>query len=63
MWTPERIRDLRRRYGETQDEFAHRFRVSIQSVQTWEQGKGEPSGPATVIMDQLEAALTQAQTA
>ena len=58
-WTPARIKSLRKRYAERQEEFCLRFRVSIQAVQTWEQGKGEPSGPVTVLLDQLEAAIAE----
>lgn len=61
VWTPERVRELRRKYRENQADFARRFRVSIQAVQTWEQGKGDPSGPVTVILDTLEAALEESE--
>ncbi len=54
-WTAERIKALRDRYGETQDDFRARFRISLSTLRFWEQGQGEPSGPATVILDQLEA--------
>lgn len=56
-WTPERIRALRKRYGQHQSEFAEHFRLRIGAIQNWEQGKGFPSGPAQVILDQLEEAL------
>ena len=57
MWNPERIKSLRKAYGETQEEFAKRFRVSLETVRWWEQGKGKGKipGPATVLLDQLEA--------
>ena len=56
-WTPDRIKALRRRYGEKQDEFCKRFRVSMGALRIWEQGQGEPSGPVTVILDELERQL------
>ncbi len=54
-WTPERIKKLRRSLEETQEEFARRFRLSTIAVRIWEAGKGHPSGPATVLLDQLES--------
>jgi putative transcriptional regulator len=59
MWTKDRIRDLRKAFGETQEEFAKRFRVSVNTLQWWEQGKGKPIGPATVILDQLAAEVAE----
>lgn len=59
-WTPTRIRDLRIRFGETQEEFAKRFRLSVEAVRGWEQDKGSPSGPASVILDQLKKQLAEA---
>lgn len=59
MWTPERIKALRKRYRENQEQFAQRFRVTIHAVQRWEQNKDSPSGPATIILDQLDAALKE----
>ena len=58
-WTPKRIRALRHLLNETQDEFAKRFRVSVNAVRIWEQGQGAPSGPVTLLLDQLVA--TQGQ--
>lgn len=62
-WTPERIRSLRHARGETQEEFAKHFRMTVQSVRVWEQDKGEPSGPVTVILDHLSEMVPAAQTA
>lgn len=59
MWTAERIRDLRRRYGESQEDFRKRFRVSVQALQAWEQGRGDPSGPVTVILDILAEQINE----
>lgn len=61
MWNAARIKKLRAMYGETQEQFAKRFRVSVDSLRFWEQGKGEPSGPATVILDQLAEAAKSAK--
>ena len=53
-WNPERVRALRAALGESQREFARHFRVTVDSVRTWEQGKGLPGGPSTVILDLLQ---------
>jgi DNA-binding transcriptional regulator YiaG len=62
-WTPARIKALRERYGEKQEEFARRFRITVHTLRFWEQGQGKVSGPATVILDQLEANAPELQTA
>ncbi len=62
-WTPARIKALRDRYGETQDEFARRFRISTSAVRAWEQGQGSPSGPATIVFDHLEQNAPELQLA
>ena len=56
-WTPDKIKQLRKALGDNQEEFARRFRVTIHAVQGWEQNKDQPSGPVTVILDQLEEAM------
>lgn len=44
------IRDLRARLGLTQQELANELKVSIASVQAWEQGNRVPGGPARMKM-------------
>ncbi len=56
VWTPDRLKKLRKRFGETQEQFAKRFRISFYTLRFWEQGQGEPSGPVTVLLEQLDAA-------
>ena len=51
-WTPERIRQLRRQYGETQEAFARRCRVSLRTVAAWEAGR-PPEGSALALFDLL----------
>lgn len=52
-WPPAKIKALRKKYGENQQEFSDRCRVHMSTIQTWEQGKGEPNGPATYMLDDL----------
>lgn len=58
-WTPEKIRDLRRRYGETQDDFRLRLGVTVTSLAGWEQGRGRPTGSAQLLLDRLEEDLAR----
>ncbi len=60
-WTPQRIKELRGAFGERQEEFCKRFRVSLGALRIWEQGQGEPSGPVTVILDRLQAEVESRQ--
>lgn len=53
MWTAEKIKGLRTKYGETQAQFAERVGVSVQAVRYWEQGHGRPIGPAEKLLDRL----------
>lgn len=53
-WTAKRIKELRKSLGETQEQFKDHFRVVVGTVRSWEQGWGNPVGPAEVILDQLE---------
>lgn len=56
VWTADRIRTLRRRLGLTQEGFARRLNVTLDSVRRWEQGRSKPSPMAEHLLDVLEAA-------
>jgi putative transcriptional regulator len=47
--TPE-VRDLRRRARLTQQEFASRLGVPVETIRNWEQGKRMPRGPARALL-------------
>ena len=47
--TPE-VRDLRRRARLTQQEFAARLGVPVETIRNWEQGKRIPRGPARALL-------------
>lgn len=47
--TPE-VRDLRRRACLTQQEFAARLGVPVETIRNWEQGKRAPRGPARALL-------------
>jgi DNA-binding transcriptional regulator YiaG len=54
MWPPDRIKALRKRYGETQQEFCERIGVDAWTLRKWEQGLRNPLGPAELLLDRLE---------
>jgi putative transcriptional regulator len=44
------VRDLRRRSRLTQQEFAARLGVPVETIRNWEQGKRLPRGPARALL-------------
>jgi putative transcriptional regulator len=44
------VRDLRRRAQLTQEEFAARLGVPVETIRNWEQGKRAPRGPARALL-------------
>jgi putative transcriptional regulator len=47
--SPE-VRDLRRRARLTQQEFAAKLGVPVDTIRNWEQGKRVPRGPARALL-------------
>ena len=60
-WTADRIASLRERRGETLAAFANHFRLGEGSVRKWENGRGRPTGAATIVLDILEAIMDDEQ--
>jgi putative transcriptional regulator len=48
--TSPMVRDLRRRARLTQQEFAARLGVPVETIRNWEQGKRMPRGPARALL-------------
>ena len=44
------VRDLRRRAQLTQQEFAAKLGVPVETIRNWEQGKRAPRGPARALL-------------
>jgi putative transcriptional regulator len=44
------VRDLRRRSRLTQQQFAARLGVPVETIRNWEQGKRMPRGPARALL-------------
>jgi DNA-binding transcriptional regulator YiaG len=53
-WTSAKIKALRARYGEKQEEFCLRLGVNMHTLRYWEQGRGTPLGSAQILLDRLE---------
>jgi putative transcriptional regulator len=47
---PQAVRDLRRRVRLTQQQFAARLGVPVDTIRNWEQGKRLPRGPARALL-------------
>ena len=45
-----RVRDLRRRAHLTQQQFAAKLGVPVETIRNWEQGKRAPRGPARALL-------------
>jgi len=52
-FSPDRIKRIRKLYGENTAEFSKRFNVSAKTVEAWEQGRRSVKGPACLIYDYL----------
>jgi putative transcriptional regulator len=48
--TAPAVRDLRRRSHLTQQQFAARLGVPVETIRNWEQGKRMPRGPARALL-------------
>ena len=57
MWTGDKVKALRSRFSETQQQFADRLGVSFQAVSWWEKDRGRPSGPAEKLLNILKEQL------
>ncbi len=47
---PTDVKAIREGVGLTQDEFAKLMRVSIKTLQNWEQQRRQPTGPAAALL-------------
>jgi putative transcriptional regulator len=53
-WAP-RVVAIRNSLGLSQRQFAKLIGVSVDTLQNWEQGRRQPSGPSVVLLKVLEA--------
>jgi DNA-binding transcriptional regulator YiaG len=59
MWTGQAIKDLRKGYGENQEEFAARIRTSIGTLRDWEQERCAVPGICGLYLDRLAKDLKE----
>lgn len=62
-WTGDRVIELRKRLGLTQEQFSHRLGVAYVTVNRWENGKFQPKGLSLEALRRMEAGVTGAATA
>lgn len=48
---PVSVVELRERLGLTQKEFADKFKLSLSTIQNWEQGQNKPKGAAKLFLE------------
>ena len=53
--TPDQVYRRRKALGLTQQQLAHRLRVSVSTVANWEAGRYEPPGYLELALDLLDA--------
>jgi putative transcriptional regulator len=49
-FAPVNVKEIRRRLGKSQSEFARMIGVSLSTLQNWEQGRRRPDGPARALL-------------
>lgn len=47
---PDDVREIRYRLGQSQSEFASMIGVTVPTLQSWEEGKRLPDGPALALL-------------
>jgi len=57
----EEIRELRKKLGLTQEEFARLLGVGYTTINRWENGKSEPRGQASEILEKLKTIIEEAE--
>lgn len=53
-WTPEKIKALRKAFGESRVEFGDRIGATFVTVKAWESAVNYPTGPTCRLFDYLE---------
>jgi DNA-binding transcriptional regulator YiaG len=57
IYTAADVITLRRRCGDTQEQFAQRVGVTVSTLNRWERSKVRPSRIACKLLDQIESVL------
>ena len=50
-FTPIDVKNVRKKIGMTQNEFASAFGISVSTLRHWERGDRTPHGPALVLLN------------
>jgi putative transcriptional regulator len=54
MFAGPNVEELRTKYGLTQEAFAERFGLSLQTLQQWERERRQPDGAAPILVRVIE---------
>jgi len=55
VYWPARVLAIRERTGMSQRQFGQLLGVSVDTLQNWEQGRRQPTGPSAVLIRVMEA--------
>jgi len=55
LYTGEEILSIRQDLHESRTQFCRRFLVKPDTIRCWESGRGDISGPCSILLQQIEA--------
>jgi DNA-binding transcriptional regulator YiaG len=59
-WTPEEIRDLRKRFSLSRKKLGDMLGVTVPTIYRWENDYNEPYKPLRILLTKIEQELTDA---
>lgn len=59
VWKPEEVKQIRAVFGYTQAKFGRFFPVEAKTIAAWENGRRNPYGPCSTILQDLEEYTNQ----
>jgi DNA-binding transcriptional regulator YiaG len=59
-WTPDEIRDLRRRFGLSRKKLGDMLGVTVPTIYRWENAYNEPYKPLRILLSKIEEELIEA---
>jgi len=62
-WNPDRVRQLRKRYGLTRKQLGDLTGVTITTIYLWEMGQRKPSRTAEILLSRIEQELQEKKLA
>jgi DNA-binding transcriptional regulator YiaG len=62
-WSPDMVRQLRKRYGLTRKQLGDLMGVTITTIYLWEMGQRNPSRTAEILLSRIEQELQEKKLA